>query len=145
MSAKFRQATPGGQEPPASIRIGDDSESLDTEPLAKEICRRYRLEFPDEQQRYGDAGAAWCVHDNLYLLFWAGETANGYDDVMESQVAWLAGVLESRGFPLERLARDLDIGADVVREQVADVTSDRLSAVLEDAATFVRSRSTFLT
>lgn len=126
------------------MRLGVDGESLPAEPLAKEICRRYRLEFSDEQARYGDAGAAWCVHDNLYLLYWAAETVNGYDGVMQSQVTWLAGVLEARDFPLERLARDLDIGAEVIREHVAGVTGEQLSAVFVAAATFVRSRVTFL-
>jgi hypothetical protein len=139
----YRQKFPGGQEAPTSIRLGEVGESVDIEPLASEICRRYQIEFPDEQGRYGAAGQAWCLHDNSYLLYWAAETANGYD-VMQSQISWLAVVLESRDFPLERLARDLDIGADVIRERVAGDAGDRLSAVLADAATFVRSRSTFL-
>ena len=28
--------------------------------LATAICERYRLEYPDERERYGDAGIAWC-------------------------------------------------------------------------------------
>jgi hypothetical protein len=31
-------------------------------------------------------------------------------------VTWLAGVLGARDFPLDRLARDLEIAADVVRD-----------------------------
>jgi hypothetical protein len=123
--------------------IGGDGETLDAYPLAEEISRRYHVEFPDEQKRYGDAGRAWCVHDNLYLLSWGAESVNGYDD-MQREVAWLAGVLESRGFPLQRLARDLDIGADVVRELVQGVNGEQLSTIFEHAAAFVRSRGTFL-
>jgi hypothetical protein len=143
VNVKGRLEPPGGQAAPTSIRLGEGGESLESEPLAKEICRRYRLEFPDEEERYGAAGTAWCVHDNLYLLYWAAETANGYDD-MQREVTWLAEVLESRDFPLKRLARNLDIGADVIRDRVPGVAGDRLSPVFEEAATFVRSRSTFL-
>lgn len=59
-------------------------------------------------------------------------------------ISWLARVLESRGFPLERLARSLEIGADVVRDQVGGAGED-LAQMLGDNAGYVRSRSTFLT
>ncbi|HYP44921.1 MAG TPA: hypothetical protein VEQ66_06965 [Propionibacteriaceae bacterium] len=108
------------------------------------MARRYGVEFPDEQERYGDAGRAWCVHDNLHLLNWAAETVRGYDN-MQRQVAWLAGVLESRGYPLSRLARNLDIGADVIRERIQGMPGEGLSAVFEDAASFVRSHGSFRT
>ena len=143
MRGKSRLRPPTGHEPPTSLFFGEDGETLDAFPLAEEISQRYQVEFPDERERYGDAGRAWCVHDNLYLLSWAAESVNGYDD-MQREVSWLAGVLESRGFPLTRLARDLDIGADVVRQRVPGVTGDRLSTVFEDSAAFVRSRATFL-
>ena len=118
-------------------------ESIALMPLAEEICRRYRHEYPDEQERYGDAGQAWCLHDNLYLLSWAVDDADG-SPVMQTEVAWLARVLESRAFPLDRLARDLDIGADVVRHQLASAFSGKIARVLAQAATYVMSRDTFL-
>ena len=34
----------------------------------------------------------------------------------EERVAWLARILAARDFPLERLARNLEIAADVMRE-----------------------------
>ena len=103
---------PSGAPPPvtAELRTG---EALDLRALAEEICRRYRSEFPDEQARYGDAGMAWCVHDNQHILNWAVLDANGYGG-FERQLAWLAGVLAARDFLLARLGRDLEIAADVV-------------------------------
>jgi hypothetical protein len=106
--------------------------------LATTICDRYRLEFPDEQDRYGPAGIAWCVHDNQHLLNWAAETVNG-DLEMNDEVAWLANVLEARDFPPDRLARNLDIGAGVVGRMVVGPSGRQLAAVLTDAAEFVRS------
>ena len=137
-----RLAPPGGEPPPASVSM-DAGEPIELTALAEEICRRYRAEFPDEQQRYGDAGLAWCLHDNQYLLCWGAEAADGYLD-MKQQVAWLASVLEARAYPLVRLARDLEIGADVVRDRLDAPRAGPLAAVLAGAADYVRSRETFL-
>ena len=38
---------------------------------------------------------------------------------LEREIAWLANVLRSRDFPLEHLARNLELAADVVDEQLA--------------------------
>lgn len=140
--SKRRLRPPEGDAPPATAVL-DDDEALELTPLAQEICRRYRAEFPDEEGRYGDPGNAWCVHDNQHLLYWAAETASGYLD-MEQEVSWLARILEARDFPLDRLARNLDIGAGVAREQVGGGAGERLNVVLADAAAFVRSKQTFL-
>jgi hypothetical protein len=131
----------GGDAAPLSAVLAD-GQPLDLVVLATEICRRYREEFPDEAQRYGDAGNAWCVHDNQHLLNWAVEAVNDESD-MKNEVAWLASVLESRGFPIERLARNLDLAGDIAGDQLAGPDNDRVSGVLEDAAEFVRSYGSF--
>ena len=38
---------------------------------------------------------------------------------LEREIAWLANVLGSRGFPLDHLVRNLELAADVVDEQLA--------------------------
>jgi hypothetical protein len=139
-----RLEPPGGDAAPTSALLEDTDQELELVPLTEEICGRYRQEFPDEQGRYGDAGNAWCVHDNQYLLCWAIEDVNGYLE-MNQEVAWLASVLEARDVPLERLARDLEIGAAVVTEHVEAASGAQLADTLSGAATYVRSRSTFLT
>ena len=101
----------GGLPPPAELRL-PDGEVVWLRPVAEEVARRLRAEFPDEAERYGDAGLEWCVHDNQHLVRWASLPPDSFDD----QVAWLAAVLRARGYPLERLARDLELAADVVRE-----------------------------
>ena len=119
---------PSGSPPPASaeLRSGD---TLDLRELAEEICRRYRAEFPDEEGRYGEAGMAWCVHDNQHLLNWAVTETNGFGG-FDGHLEWLAGVLAARDFPVERLARDLEIAADVVDDA-------RLGEILLSGARFV--------
>jgi hypothetical protein len=122
---------PSGAAPPATAELRG-GEILDLRDLAARICERYRAEFPDEQDRYGDAGVAWCVHDNQYLLNWAVVEANGYGG-FERQLAWLAEVLGARDFPLERLARDLEIAAAVLEGEGAP----RPAEVLANGARFV--------
>jgi hypothetical protein len=119
---------PSGYPPPASAELRG-GETLDLRELAEAICGRYRAEFPDEQERYGEAGMAWCVHDNQHLLNWAVTEANGFGG-FEGHLAWLAGVLDARDFPVDRLARDLEIAAEVVRDP-------KLSEILLSGARFV--------
>ena len=106
---------------------------MDVGALAREVCRRYRGEFPDEEGRYGSAGQAWCEHDNSYLLHWALQDVQGITSLSD-QVAWLAGILRARGFPLSRLARDLELCADVVAELAASWTDDVARALRKVAA-----------
>ena len=58
------------------------------------------------------------MHDNQHLLNWAALDVAGAV-VLDEQVAWLARVLAARDFPVDRLARDLELAAAVVRAQVA--------------------------
>jgi hypothetical protein len=125
--------------PPATAVLAGGRE-IDLLPLAREICARYAAEFPDEQERYGDAGRAWCVHDNQHVLHWSVLDARG-EMALQEQVAWLARVLEAREFPLDRLARSLELAAEVVRAEVRDAA---VAAALTRAAELVRGRETFL-
>jgi hypothetical protein len=128
---------PSGAPAPVTAELRN-GEELYLRTLAHEICRRYRDEFPDEQARYGDAGMAWCLHDNQHLLNWAVAESNGYGG-FEQQLTWLAAVLQARDFPLERLARDLDIAATVLNE--LGTRQPRPSKILANGARFLRSRA----
>lgn len=110
-----RVAPPTGSPPPASATLA--GRTIDLRPLAEAVADRYFVEFPDDLRRYGDAARAWEVHDTSYCLLWAVLDVEGWHD-LEQRVAWLAVVLRSRGFPLARLARNLELAADVVDERV---------------------------
>src|SRR3954452_14965306 len=129
-----RLRPPSGQPPP--VRATVRGEELDLLELAREICRRYRDEFPDEEGRYGDAGMVWCVHDNQHILNWAVGARNGYVD-LRKELACLGRVLEARDFPVERLARNLEIAAAVAAELPI---ADDLAA----GADFIRGSGSFL-
>jgi hypothetical protein len=134
-----RPAPPSGATPPFEQHLPDGT-AIDLRPLAREICARYGAEFPDEHERYGDAGIQWCLHDNLYLLAWAFQDARDGTVRLDEQAAWLARVLAARDFPIPRLIRDLRIAAEVTRGNrslmnLADGVSERL---LAGAAAVVR-------
>ena len=103
---------PGGAAPPAEA-FHPDGTPIDLGAIALRICDLYRREFPDEEERYGDAGVKWCVHDNQYLLGWAIQDARDGTVLLSDQTKWLNSVLDSRGFPAGRLMRNLEIAADV--------------------------------
>jgi hypothetical protein len=128
-------APPSGMAPPAAV-AGPAGDTLDLRALASAVCARYYAEYDDEDARYGDAGRLWCVHDNQHLLNWAGLDVAGAV-VLEEQVAWLARVLGARDFPLDRLARDLELAAAVVREQVDG--GEPMAGRLDAAAASVRA------
>ena len=112
--------------PPDRARLGDGRD-IDVAEPARDICRRYGEEFPDERDRYGEAWMPWCHHDNQHVLNWAVEAVSGLTD-LEAQLRWLHGVLAARGFPAERVARDVAIAADVMRERGEEAIAERLAA-----------------
>jgi hypothetical protein len=140
MTARPRPAPPSGQPPPTRAEMADGTE-VELEALAREVCERYAAEYPDEEERYGEAGREWCRHDNQHLINWAVLDTREYVK-LDEQVAWLAKVLEAREFPLDRLARDLHIAAAVVGERVPG--GEAVAAALTRAGEMVGSRPTFL-
>ena len=135
-----RPHPPGGYPPPEVAQTAA-GETLQLRALAEEICRRYRAEFADEQERYGYSGIAWCVHDNQHILNWVALESRGFID-LDERLAWLARVLEARKFPLARLGRNLELAAEVLRDEVpgAALMAERLSS----AALYIRSKPSFL-
>ncbi len=123
-----------GQPPPRTARV--EKTQLDLEALAAEVCDRYHAEFTDEEAKYGGAGREWCRHDNQWLLFWGVNDILGLDE-LDRQALWLAGVLRSRDFPIDRLVRNLQIAADVVTARVPAPVGTQLVARLTSATVAV--------
>jgi hypothetical protein len=128
-----RALPPTGANPPEQIRTASGA-VVELVPLATEICHRYALQFTDEREHYGSAGEAWCLHDNQYLLAWAVQDArDGTVDLVE-QTLWLRDVLDRRGFPVDRLARNLEMAAEVVSQRLADAPLAQAVSELFSAA-----------
>ena len=134
-----RTQPPGGWPPPGHARLGDRDVAL--VPLATAVSDRYFERYPEDLERYGELARQWEVHDTQHLLNWAIGDVEGHVD-LEHQVAWLAGVLEARDFPLEHLAGNLELAAETVEDELADAAA--LAGRLRDAAAHVRGRGSFL-
>jgi hypothetical protein len=138
-----RVEPPSGTAPPSAAPSPvPGGGQLDLHALAAAVCERYYAEYRDEDAVYGPVGRLWCQHDNQHLLNWAALDAAGAV-TLDEQVAWLARVLEARQFPLLRLARSLELGGEVVREQLGP-GAEPMAAALDGAAAMIRERGTFL-
>jgi hypothetical protein len=107
---------PSGAAPPTSAVLA--GREIELVPLAEAVADRYFAEFPEDLERYGDAARAWVVHDTSYCLHWAALDIEGFAS-LDREIGWLSNVLRSRGFPLEHLARNLELAAAVVDERLA--------------------------
>jgi hypothetical protein len=137
-----RVEPPSGMAPPTAAPSPSGGPDLDLHALAEAVCARYYAEYPDEDAVYGAVGREWCQHDNQHLLNWAAHDVAGTVS-LDDQVTWLARILEARHFPILRLARSLDLGADVVRETHGP-GAEPMAQRLAGAAAMIRARGTFL-
>ena len=69
-----RTTPPSGVSPPDSFELPDKT-VIDLGPLARQLCEQYYDIYPDDLERYGPPGEAWCEHDSRYLIAWALEDA----------------------------------------------------------------------
>ncbi len=130
-----RVAPPSGMRPPESA-TSPRGRNIDLVRVARATCASYDAEFPDERERYGPAGAEWCRHDCQHLLNWAVLSVT-VDLDFDAQLAWLARVLAARDFPLDRLARCLELLAQEVRTSLPD--EPEVAARLDAGAAYVRT------
>jgi hypothetical protein len=110
-------APPSGSPPPASATLA--GRRIDLTALAEAVAARYFEEFPGDLERYGDAARAWEIHDTAHCLQWAVLDVERLAS-LQRQVDWLTNVLQARGFPLDQLARNLDLAAAVVEERLGE-------------------------
>ena len=121
---------PGGMPAPVEARL-PGGRGVELSEAAAEICRRYAAEFADEEARYGEAWMPWCRHDNQHIVNWAAEDVAGFND-LDRHLDWLWSLLEARGFPVERIPRNVELGADVLRERGEADVADRLARAAGD-------------
>lgn len=104
-------------------------------PVIETVAHRYfatdqPLGAVDEQ-----LARKWHAHDTAYLLQWAVDDAAGYGS-LDDELRWLVDVLHHRNFPLDGLAVNLDIVADVIATNFGRL--DGLVDSLRDGARLVR-------
>ena len=123
---------PGGSPPPTAVTVAE--RRVELAPLLNAIADRYFAEFPSDLERYGAAARDWELHDTAHCINWAALDLRGFAS-LDRNVIWLASILRARDFPVEQLARNLELAADVC----ADGLDEAVAARLRDAATLVRS------
>ena len=123
---------PSGSPPPTAVTLGE--RKIELAPLLEAIADRYFAEFPGDLERYGTAARDWELHDTAHCLNWAALDVRGFAS-LDRNIHWLASILRARDFPVEQLARNLELAADVCDEQL----SDAVAARLRNAANHVRS------
>lgn len=128
-AARTLRPPAGGMAPPATAILPDETR-LELRPLAHAIAEAHFARHPDDLERYGEAGVEWCTHDNQHLLNWAALDLAGLVD-FDEQLQWLAGILTSRGYPLEKLADNLRTAAAVVRR---DASGERVQPLADRLA-----------
>ncbi|HET8978072.1 MAG TPA: hypothetical protein VFN87_07930 [Solirubrobacteraceae bacterium] len=124
---------PGGMAPPELAELPDGSR-LALRGLAEKISDAHLERHPEDAERYGtEMARAWCVHDNQHLLFWA---AGDLD--LAGQLAWLAGVLDARDYPVANLVDNVTTGADVLERETPTAAgravAERMRAAAHDLA-----------
>jgi hypothetical protein len=123
---------PSGSPPPTAVTL--DERRIELAPLLDAIADRYFAEFPADLERYGEAARDWELHDTAHCINWAALDVRGFAS-LDRNITWLADILRARDFPLEQLARNLELAADVCAAQL----SEAVAARLRNAATHVRS------
>ncbi len=128
MSVRPPLSPPGGTPPPATATLMDGT-AVDLQALAEKITDAHLERHPEDRERYGEELArAWCTHDNQHLLAWA------VADILPAQLAWLAGVLTARNYPLANLLDNVDTGAEAVRRQWPGAAGQEVSERMRAAA-----------
>jgi len=89
----------------------------------------------------GRQGCNGADNDNQHVLNWAVISITGALD-FEAQLAWLARILEHRAFPLDRLARSLELLATALRASYPG--EEEVAERIRDGAAFISSRPSFI-
>jgi hypothetical protein len=120
--------------PPRRAVLREDGRELDLELLAGRVADRHLERHPEDVTRYG-AGLAreWCVHDVQHILNWAVHEANG-DFPLADRLAWLAGVLDARGYPVANLVSCVETTAEVAGPPLSPLLREGAARLREAAA-----------
>ena len=91
--------------------------------LADRIAAEHFRRRPELAARYGRVGPQRCLEDALFhLQFLAGSVEIGDPRVFADYTAWAADLLARRRIPVEHVADNLGVMADVLREGVPPET-----------------------
>ena len=130
MSARGPVERPSGMPPPSTVALSD-GRTVDLATLASEITALHLARHPEDRERYGpELAEAWCQHDNQHMLAWALADLD-----LGGQLAWLARLLDARGYPVRNLIDCVGACAEVVDRRLSGSAgaqaADRLRAAAQ--------------
>lgn len=114
--------------PPTEATLGDGT-VLDLRALAEAITAVHLRRHPEDVERYGELAEAWCIHDAQHFVSWAVS-----DPALHDQYAWLARLLEARGYPRANLIDCIEISAKVLEADGASPARSGVGVRLREAA-----------
>ena len=133
MTAGRRVAPPSGMPPP-SVAMFPDGTAVELRRLAQKIADAHLRRHPEDVERYGaELAREWATHDHQHILAWA---AGDLD--LDGQLAWLARVLDARGYPVENFLDSLAIAAETLERELDTDAAREVSSRLRAAAARLR-------
>ncbi len=135
MTGRAPLTRPGGMPPPAVAELADGT-TVDLLALAELVTERHLARHAEDTARYGDDLArAWCTHDNQHVLQWAVQDAD-----LDGQLAWLAGLLDARGYPVANLIDNVATAAEVCEAEIGTPAGRAVAARLRGAGRALADR-----
>lgn len=120
--------------PPTTAELPDGT-PVALLPLAEQVAAVHLGRHPEDVARYGpDLARQWCIHDFQHVLAWAVE-----DQDLEGQLAWLAGLLDARGYPVANLIDCTVRAAEVVEAAMPAPAGAEVAERLRAAAGSLRT------
>jgi hypothetical protein len=96
----------------------DPSFGPDVLAAAEEATVRFAVAHPEMDERYGERGRAYAVHDNAYLVAWVQNAVElKAPDTLRRNLRWLLDLLVAREFPRDWFLESLDIVTAVMLER----------------------------
>jgi hypothetical protein len=85
---------------------------------AEDATVRFAVTHPEMDERYGERGRAYAVHDNAYLVAWVQDAVElEAPDTLRRNLRWLLDLLVAREFPRDWFLESLDIVTAVMLER----------------------------
>jgi hypothetical protein len=86
--------------------------------LAESVTARLLAEHPELDERYGERGRAFGVHDTAYQIAWIVNAVElDAPQRLRTDMVWLRDVLAARHFPIPVLRRNFELAIAICADE----------------------------
>ena len=86
-------------------------------PAAEMVTTRLLAEYPELEERYGERGRAFGIHDTAYQIAWIVNAVELQSpERLSRDVLWLREILRARNFPMNVFRRNFELSISACRE-----------------------------